>query len=82
MTKKSPYLQIAQQRLSNWMTKVYYRSKSRNILYQRYPGADAKMLELNFESGLGDVVGAKIPNYFLFKSKDTVVHKKEKMLYF
>eukprot|EP00924_Labyrinthula_sp_SR-Ha-C_P006353 snap_masked-scaffold_31-processed-gene-3.9-mRNA-1 protein AED:1.00 eAED:1.00 QI:0/0/0/0/1/1/2/0/86 len=85
MTKRSPYLQIAQQRLSNWMTKVikilkvYYRSKSRNILYQRYPGAHAKMLELNFESGIGDVVGAKIPNYFLLKN--TLVHKKKKMLY-
>eukprot|EP00924_Labyrinthula_sp_SR-Ha-C_P000496 snap_masked-scaffold_27-processed-gene-0.10-mRNA-1 protein AED:1.00 eAED:1.00 QI:0/0/0/0/1/1/2/0/94 len=39
------------------------------------------MLELNFESGLGEVIGAKIHNYLLFKSKDTLVHKKEKMLY-
>eukprot|EP00924_Labyrinthula_sp_SR-Ha-C_P002598 snap_masked-scaffold_13-processed-gene-0.32-mRNA-1 protein AED:1.00 eAED:1.00 QI:0/-1/0/0/-1/1/1/0/91 len=88
MTKRSPYLQIAQQRSSNWMTnlikilKVYNRSKQRNIIYQRYSGAHAKMLELNFESGLGDVVGAKIPNYLLKKRKDIPVHKKEKKFYF
>eukprot|EP00924_Labyrinthula_sp_SR-Ha-C_P015803 snap_masked-scaffold_4-processed-gene-9.18-mRNA-1 protein AED:1.00 eAED:1.00 QI:0/0/0/0/1/1/2/0/64 len=38
------------------------------------------MLELNFESGLGDVVGAKILIYLIFKN--TIVHKKRENVIF